>query len=194
MDVRLGHPAVASRGPTMIRLTFTTDPAGVIGASSPEEQTARLPHLPPALGEVLRGLYASPHVALGVRELDRVLGIGLAEGTVFLITTNPTYVPPADLPDAAVVSSVDALAARFRGPNTELNVLGGRAIFRLFLRHADQLLIAETAELVPGDIVFRDWDDDTFELVSETAWEGGRTLEYRRAACKPALARSRASR
>ena len=53
----------------MIRLTFMTDARRVIGASTPEGNARRFALLPPALPQVMAGLYAAAAVAVGGRSL-----------------------------------------------------------------------------------------------------------------------------
>ena len=53
-------------------------------------------------------------------------------------------------------------------------------IFRLFLPQAQVLDVAESDDLVPGDIVFSEWDDGSFELVQTQRWVGFKTSRYLR--------------
>jgi predicted SnoaL-like aldol condensation-catalyzing enzyme len=155
-----------------------TDSEGVIGASTPEGNEKRSALLPPALKEVMAGLYPAPNIAVGAPSIGGVAGPGLADTTKFVISRSPSYESHAEIAKAEVCTDFLELVDRFTSSDEELNVIGGLAVFRMFLHHADHLDIAETIEPVPGDVVFDDWREAGFQLESVEDWEGGRTLHY----------------
>ena len=53
-------------------------------------------------------------------------------------------------------------------------------ILRVFTPYAKVVYVAETSELVPGDLIFDDWDQGDFELVSVKEWTEGRTVHLER--------------
>lgn len=162
----------------MIRLTFMTDADGVIGVSTPEGNAKRLSLFPPGLKEVMGGLYPAPNVALGAPSIGGLSSPGLVDSTKFVISRTGSFEPPPEVSGVEVCTDFLELVDRFTSSDEELNVIGGLAVFRMFLHHADHLDIAETIEPVAGDLVFDDWREAGFQLESVEDWEGGRTLHY----------------
>ncbi len=159
----------------MIRLAFQTDAARVIGATTPEGNAKRFELLPPALGQQMDLLCRAPNVVVGAPSLQ----FGWKDATdtkVFVLSRDPEFTAPA--PHIEVVRDVKMLIERFEHSDEELLVAGGRKTLQLFAAHAAKADIAMTHELVPGDLVFRDWEG-RFLLDGEDAWEGGVTRHYR---------------
>lgn len=163
----------------MIRLGWMTDKARVIGARDESANMARFKMLPKGLGPVMEGeIYQTEYFAVGASMIDILAKSGK---TVFAMTTDPEFTHEAE--NVIPTTDYKTLVERFAGDTDEdLLIAGGKVIFELFLPHADVLHIAEADELVPGDVVFDAWDAelDKFALQSDTPWEGGHTLIYKR--------------
>lgn len=163
----------------MIRLGWMTDKARVIGARDEKANMARFSVLPVGLKPVMEEeIYVTDYFAVGASMIDILAKTGK---TVFAMTTDPDYRHEA--PNVIPTTDYTKLVERFAGDTEEnLLVAGGKVIFELFLPHADVLHIAEAHELVPGDVVFDAWEKELekFKLVSDTPWEGGHTLYYKR--------------
>ena len=72
------------------------------------------------------------------------------------------------------------LVERFKDSKDELVIPGGLEILKLFTPYAKLIDVAETTELVPGDLIFDDWDPGDFELVRVNVWADCRTLHLER--------------
>ena len=150
-----------------------TDDARVIGASSDEANAARFAALPRGLKPVMDAMYDAEHVVIGAASLGPWRQ---AQNThVYALSRDPSFDPGAE--HIEVVSDHRTLVERFEHGDEKLLVAGGRSVFRLFLPYASRLDVAITDELVPGDLVFADWDG-LFRLEAEEDWAGGRTCTY----------------
>lgn len=163
----------------MIRLGWMTDKARVIGARDEAANMERFKVLPKGLPAVMEGeIYQTENFAVGASMIDRLAKTGK---TVFAMTTDPEYTHEASnvIPTTDYTTLVDRFG---QNEDEHLLVAGGKVIFELFLPSADILHIAESNELVPGDVVFDAWvsETDKFDLKSDTPWEGGHTLYYTR--------------
>ena len=58
------------------------------------------------------------------------------------------------------------LVKMYKDSEDELLVAGRLTIFKLFLPFAYSLDVAESDELITGDLTFDEWDQGDFELVS----------------------------
>ncbi len=98
-----------------------------------------------------------------------------AKKELYIITRDENYQTPAG---CKVVKDYMELVERFKDSSDELTVIGGLTILKLFTPYASEIDVAETDELVPGDLVFDDWDKSDFKLVSSRDWKDGRTMHY----------------
>lgn len=165
----------------MIRLAFMTDKARVIGDSTPEGNEARFPLLPKTMVTEMLRLYRAENIAVGQPSATSVVFNGATTGK-YIITLDEEYVPPFGLEDAKVIHDYRELVSKYQFGSDELLVVGGLTIFKLFTPFAKILDVAETDELVPGNLIFDTWDNGDFELVSEKQLDGFRTLRYVRKA------------
>ena len=159
----------------MIRMVFMTDKARVIGASTPEGNAARFPMFPKDLPKAMQELYQAENIAVG--ELSLCLMHQPLKNR-YVITRDPSYQPPVGLEDTIVCNDYMELVKRYKDSKDELLVAGGLTIFKLFLPFAYSLDVAESDELVPGDLIFNEWDQGDFELVSSKEWKGFKTLHF----------------
>ena len=159
----------------MIRIVFMTDAARVIGATDEAANNARFAVLPEALHGVMSDLINAPHVVVGRASLGPWRS--RTSSQVYVLTRNPASVSTA--PHITTVTDYRELVDRFAHSDEELLVAGGFQVFKLFLPYADRLDVAETDDLVAGDIVFSDWQG-RFLWQSEDVWPGGRTKHYTR--------------
>lgn len=161
----------------MIRLAFMTDKARVLGASTREGNRKRLRRLPRSLGPVMQEILVSDNVAFGRGSAQFYAGSGFARNDKYVLTRDTGY---HEHEGCKVCHDYMELVERFRDSEDELVVIGGLIVLKLFTPFASSLDVAETTELVPGDLVFDDWDKGDFELVSTKVWADGRTLHYER--------------
>lgn len=161
----------------MIKLVFVTDKARVIGSSSEEENTKINSMLPRDLGIALGELTDGDNLAGGVNSVDLIKN---ARKKKFILTRNTHYQPPEGMRDATICNDYLELVDRYKSSIDELIIVGGFTIFRLFTSHANVFEVAETRELIHGDLVFNDWDREELHLISSKDWEGFRTLHYER--------------
>ena len=161
----------------MIRLAFMTDKARVLGASTSEENRVRLRLLPRSLGPVMQEILVSDNVAFGSGSAQFYAGSDFARNDKYVLTRDENYQASGG---CTVCHDYMELVDRFKDSEDELTVIGGLIILKLFTPYAASLDVAETTELVPGDLVFDDWDKGNFELVDTTVWRDGKTLHYER--------------
>ena len=161
----------------MIKLVFVTDKARVIGASSEEENIKRKSMLPRELGIALGELTNRDNLAGGINSIDLLKN---ARKKKFILTRNSHYRLPEGIRDATICNDYLELVDRYKSSIDELIIVGGLTIFKLFTPHANVFEVAETKELIPGDLVFNDWDREDLHLISSKDWEGFRTLHYER--------------
>lgn len=167
----------------MIRLALMSDPAGIIGARDAAANAARFPLLPPALLGVMDALYQTKDaVVAGAGSLFGLGSPGFQGKRRYCLTRDTGFATPPDMADLIVVDDVNTLAARYAVGEDELLVIGGLALFRLFLPYASRIDIAMTDALIPGDLAFADWRDAGLEATAEDRWQGGRTLHLVRPA------------
>ncbi len=164
----------------MIRLVFTTDQRRVIGAATEDASKKTIEDFPPSVRPVLERLYDAPFIVVGAASLGPWLKHG-PNTTVFVLTRNPELLPVAD--HIVPVSDPGQLIERFRDGEEELVVAGGRTVFETFLPYANNVDIAETLDMVPGDIVFDEWESSAeLDIQAMEDGEGVRTLRLVRAA------------
>lgn len=164
----------------MIRLAFMCDAARVIGATTPEANAARFDVLPRALKGVMDGLYQTQDAVIaGAPSLFGLTTPAFVGKRRMCLSRTPDVPAMDGLEDLEVVSDVAALAAEYAG-DKELLVIGGRGVFTLFLPYATRIDIAQTTELVPGDLVFDAWESEPFEEISRVDWDGGQTIKLQR--------------
>lgn len=171
----------------MIRLAFMTDETRVIGASTEQGNAARFEVMPPALAGVMRelyhGRYAGEHIVVGAGSLGQWTEAAARESKVWVLGREPRELPEG----LEQVTSIKPLVDRFANSVEELLVAGGATTLRLLLPYATRIDIALTDATVPGDVRFDEWDDGSFGVISETPWDGGRTLHLvRTRAAEPA--------
>ena len=160
----------------MIRVVFMTDKERVIGSSSPDENQKRREMMPADLPEVMDTLYKGQNVAGGESAwLESTKG---ATNHRYVITRNRNF-DVGDNPVHIVDEAFD-LVAKYKYSDDELVVVGGLAMFRIFVPHATQLDVVETSELFPGDLVFDNWENLDFDLQSSEEHNGFRVLHYSR--------------
>jgi len=159
----------------MIRMAFMTDSARVIGASSPDANAARFELLPEKLSDAMTKLYVSENIAVGARSFTQFIK---GSKHTYVITRGENYIPPRGREDVICINNFMELVDKYGGGEGELLIVGGKTIFKLFLPYTTSLDIAETHELVPGDIVFDDWLSAGFEKVEEEARDGFRVIRY----------------
>lgn len=160
----------------MIRVVFTTDKGRVIGSSSPQDNQQRLEAMPDGVPDILELLYRGENVAGG--ESAWLAPTKGATNHRYVITRNRNF-DTQDHPVQIVDEAFD-LVAKYKYSDDELVVVGGLAMFRIFVPHASRLDVVETDQLFPGDLVYDNWEKLDFELDSQEEHNGFRVLHYSR--------------
>ena len=160
----------------MIRLAFMTDKARVLGASTDAGNAVRLAVLPQGLHAVMQKILSAENVALGRRSYEEFYSSpSMARKDMYVLTQDKNYTPSTAV---KVCHNYMELVERFKDSADELMIPGGQVVLKLFTPYAKIVDVAETTELVPGDLIFDDWDKGDFELIHTDEWNGGRTLHY----------------
>jgi len=162
----------------MIRLAFMTDKARVLGATTDAGNAIRLAMLPHGLHAVMQRILSTENVALGRRSYEEFYSSpGMARKDMYLLTQDKNYKPRTAV---KLCHNYMELVERFKDSDDELMIPGGQVVLKLFTPYAKIVDVAETTELVPGDLIFDDWDKGDFQLTHTEEWIGGRTLHYTR--------------
>jgi dihydrofolate reductase len=105
------------------------------------------------------------------------IGRPLPERTSIVITRQPEFVVPFD--SVIVVSDFDAaLAAAEELGDDEAFVFGGATVYELALPHADRLYLTCVHAEIEGDVLFPDFDESEWRLVSESQHEADSRNEH----------------
>lgn len=160
----------------MIRIAVMLDKARVIGSSDQEVNQERFQMLPKQLPKAMGQLYQGQNIAGG--ESSWKMPTSQAKSNRYVITRNADFDVEGE--PIQVITDVNTLIDQYKDSEDELLIVGGLSMFNLFVPYAQRLDIAESDELVPGDVVFDSWENEPFTLESEEQWEGFRVLHYRR--------------
>ena len=161
----------------MIRMIFMCDADRVIGASDTATNAKRCDLLPTSMMGEMCKLYKTGHAVLA--DEQHMMGLhaqGFTDATKYVVTYKDKFKQPKDLTKVVPVADLAGLAKQYQDSGEELLVIGGLAVFKQLLPYTSQLEVLETEELVPGDLVFSEWDNGNFAVQGEERWEGGRTL------------------
>ena len=96
---------------------------------------------------------------------------------IFIVTRDTGFQLP---PGCILCHDYMELVERFKESEDKLLVSGGGIVLKLFIPYASSLDLAEYDDLHPGDLIFDEWDDCSFEVVQSKEWDGGRTMHCRR--------------
>ncbi|OUM97014.1 MAG: dihydrofolate reductase [Thermobacillus sp. ZCTH02-B1] len=99
-------------------------------------------------------------VLMGRRTFESLPGGPLKNRRNVVLTRRTDYRPDG----CEVVHSVEEALERYGGD--ELMVAGGAEVYRLFLPHADRMLLTEVEAEVEGDAYFPKWDPEEWMLVA----------------------------
>ena len=72
-----------------------------------------------------------------------------------------------DLPDAEVATSPEEAKELSKKYNTDVFIMGGASIYRIFLPTVDKLYISHIKKEYPGNIYFPDYNEDEWEVEHE---------------------------
>ena len=159
-------------------MAFMTDKARVLGASTPEGNRERLAVLPQGLQAAMMEILSAENVVVGRKSYDDFYSSpSMARKDVYVLTQDRDFEPKTNV---KVCHDHMELARRFQDSDDELLVPGGLQVLKLFTSCAQVVDVAEAPELVPGDLIFDDWEQGDFELVSVKEWDSGRTLHLER--------------
>lgn len=160
----------------MIRIAVMMDKARVIGASTPEVNEKRMTLLPKQLSLAMSELYQGENIAGG--ESSWKMPTSLAKKNRYVITRNADFDVEGE--PIQIVTNANELIEKYQYSEEELLIVGGLAMFNFFVPYAQRLDIAESDELIPGDLVYDSWEKEPFELKSKQEWEGFSVLTYER--------------
>jgi len=153
----------------MIRLAFMTDRARVIGDSTAEGSAARFSLLPKQLGRAMGKLYQADNIVFGSASL---MLAARPRNNKYVITHDAAFQLPVGAEETQICTDYRSLVTKYQESEEELLVAGGLSIFKLFLPYAQQIDVAQSYQLIPGDIVFTEWDDGRFMLEDWEVWDG----------------------
>jgi dihydrofolate reductase len=154
----------------VIKLVVVTDPEGTVGRSTDEGNPSWLEGVPADLAKRLPRLYSvSDLIAIGRKGLGHLVP---ESQKGFVLSQNASYQPPCCYKKLKVVLNHSELVSKYESSSNELAIIGGASMFRLFLPHAAVLDVIVLKEPLSGDLVFKDWDDGSFDLVDQTSFEG----------------------
>lgn len=165
----------------MIKLVFMSDPDRVIGASDSAASNKRCDLLPTSLMGEMCKLYNTRGAVLA--DETSVMGLhasGFAEVDKFVLTQKANFKVPVGLQGVNPVLDLKPLIERYKQSEEELLVIGGLSVFKQILPFADRLEVLEVDESVPGDLVFSEWDNGDFTVMTALPWEGGKTVFLKR--------------
>lgn len=154
----------------MITLVFMTDPQRVIGGSTWLRNMARMPllpmsELPRAMDKVMEG----KHMVIGAQSAFFYASKAANYQKSYLLTRNRQH--PAASKGLLLCHDANVLINQYKDGKDELLVLGGLTAWKLFLPQAGRIRTVETYKNVPGDLVFKEWDDGSFRLEHEDRLE-----------------------
>ncbi|MEE8330626.1 MAG: dihydrofolate reductase [Acidimicrobiia bacterium] len=115
------------------------------------------------------------------------IGRPLLDRTNIVLTRNAAYRPDG-VEVASSVPEAMAIAEELGGADGELFVIGGAAVYDLFLEHADRMELTLVDAEPQGDVWFPKWDPDDWRQVASHKHEGPPAFEFRtleRAAAPP---------
>lgn len=164
----------------MIRLTFMTDRSRVIGSRDEARPKDQRSIFPDSLRNVAEHLYREVNIAVGSNSVSLLKSPVLTNSDKFILSSNSNFSVPVELYDATVVDSPKKLVERFGRSFSILNVIGGAGMLRSMLPYAEELVVIQSDWSLPGDVVFGEWDDDSFSVARMHRWQGGQTMRYRR--------------
>lgn len=117
------------------------------------------------------------HCLIMGRKTWESIGRPLPERTSIVITRQPEFVVPFD--SVIVVSDFDAaLAAAEELADDEAFVFGGAEIYELALPRADRVYLTCVHVELEGDVMFPDFDESEWHLVSEAPHEADARNEH----------------
>lgn len=158
----------------MIRIAVMMDKKRVIGASNEEENMKRFNLLPKQLPEAMSQLYKSENIAGGESSWNS--STSQATNNRYVITRNDKFNTHGESVD--IITDANKLVEKYKDSNEELLIVGGLAMFKFFTPYADVFDIAESDNLIPGDLVYDTWEKQPLQVKSDKAWEGFRVIRY----------------
>jgi len=152
----------------MIRLAVMTDRARVIGDSTPEGNNARFSLITKALVQAICELYQGESIAA---ERSSINACRQARNKEYIIMRDENFMRPKGLEDLIICTDCLEMVDQYKDSDDELLILGGLNVFKLFTLFAAELDVAEADELIPGDLVYDEWDKGEFELIRKERME-----------------------
>jgi dihydrofolate reductase len=126
--------------------------------------------------QALKSLTTGHCVVMG-RKTWESIGRPLPGRTSIVVTRQPAYSVPFE--SVQVVGDFDAALAAAKALGCEqLFVLGGAAFYELALPRADSLHLTRVHAEVEGDVLFPEFDESAWRVVSETRHEPDSRNEY----------------
>ena len=113
------------------------------------------------------------HPVVMGRKTFESLGRPLPNRTNVVITRQTEYAPQG----VEVVHSLEEAIGMFPA-SEEIFIIGGAEIYRQAMPRADRFYLTEVCRDYEGDVCFRAWDREEWELVSEERHECGAEFAY----------------
>lgn len=154
----------------MITLVAAVATNGVIG------KAGRLPWSIPADLRRFRELTIGKPVVMGRATFDSI-GRPLDGRTNIVLTRNSRFDVP-NVHRAPEPASAVAIAQELHGADTEICVIGGAEVYRIFLPNADRLELTMVALTPDGDTYFPEWDQAKWIRIAAVPHAGPPPHEY----------------
>lgn len=149
----------------MIILVFMTDKKRVVGGSSLVRNLIRMPFLPiRELSMAMTKIMTGQHIVMGTSSTSFYASKAGNYEQAYVLTRQQNYKSPNK--SLKICHDLQTLVKRYQHSTDDLLVIGGYTVWKLFLPYANQLRIAETHSTAPGDLVFSEWEDGSFEVVN----------------------------
>ncbi|MCQ4331984.1 dihydrofolate reductase [Natronomonas sp. F2-12] len=124
-----------------------------------------------------RARIADEPVILGRRTFESMLEDLPGRAQVVLSRTERDY----DVETAVHADGVEGAIDRARSFGSDAAyVIGGGGIYELFQPHLDRMVLSRVNGSYEGDTYYPEWDEDEWELTSETAYDRFTLEEWRR--------------
>lgn len=133
------------------------------------------PSLPEDVEQYRRRVADAP-VILGRRTFDSMVG-DLPGASRIVVSRSVETVEDSDGVVASDVETAIEHAERLAGDGPAY-VLGGGTIYDLFMPHVDRMVLSHVDGQYEGDTLFPEWDEEEWNVVAETEYEGFTLREW----------------
>jgi dihydrofolate reductase len=106
------------------------------------------------------------------------IGRPLPDRTNIVLTRNTAYLADG-VAVANSVSEAMAMAEEIHGADSEIFIIGGAAIYEVFLERADRMELTLVDAQPHGDVFFPQWDPESWHQVASEQHDGSPPFEFR---------------